>query len=53
MHEIAISKFNVTCMAVLESIRRTRQSVHVTKFGDPIAEGISALTLTRIIYSDK
>jgi prevent-host-death family protein len=38
MQEIAISKFKATCLAVLEHVRRTRQPVRVTKFGDPIAE---------------
>ena len=38
MEEIAISKFKATCLAVLERVRRTRQPVRVTKFGDPVAE---------------
>jgi hypothetical protein len=38
MQEIAISKFKATCLAVLENVRRTRQPVRVTRFGDPIAE---------------
>ena len=38
MQEIAISKFKATCLAVIEHVRRTRQPVRVTRFGDPIAE---------------
>jgi prevent-host-death family protein len=38
MQEIAISKFKATCMAVLERVRRTRQPVRVTRFGEPVAE---------------
>ena len=38
MHEIAPSKLKATCLAVLRNVRRTRQPVRVTKFGDPIAE---------------
>ena len=36
--EIAISKFKATCLAVLERVRRTRQPVRVTRFGDPVTE---------------
>jgi len=38
MEEIAISKFKATCLAVLERVRRTRQPVRITRFGDPVAE---------------
>ncbi len=38
MEEIAISKFKATCLAVLERVRRTRQPVRVTRFGNPVAE---------------
>jgi prevent-host-death family protein len=38
MAEIAISKFKATCLAVLERVRRTRKSVTVTRFGEPVAE---------------
>jgi hypothetical protein len=37
MQEIAISKFEATCVAVLERVRRTRQPIRVTRFGDPVA----------------
>lgn len=38
MQEIAISKFRANCLAVLERVRRTRQPIRVTKFGNPVAE---------------
>ena len=38
MEEIAVSKFKATCLAVLERVRRTRQPVVVTRFGQPIAQ---------------
>jgi prevent-host-death family protein len=44
MQEIAISKFKATCLAVLERVRRTRQPVRVTRFGDPVAEVVPAST---------
>ncbi|MBM3748929.1 MAG: type II toxin-antitoxin system prevent-host-death family antitoxin [Acidobacteria bacterium] len=37
VREIAISKFRATCLAVLESVRRTRKPVLVTRFGKPVA----------------
>ena len=38
MQEIAISKFKATCLAVLESVRKTGKAVLVTRFGEPVAE---------------
>lgn len=38
MEEIAISKFKATCLAVMERVRKTRQPVRVTRFGEPVAE---------------
>lgn len=38
MDEIAISKFKATCLAVLERVRRTKQPIRVTRFGQPVAE---------------
>jgi prevent-host-death family protein len=35
--EIAISKFKVTCLAVIEEVRRTRRPIRVTRFGKPVA----------------
>jgi prevent-host-death family protein len=40
MEEIAISKFKATCLEVLERVRKTRKSVLVTRFGEPVAEVI-------------
>jgi prevent-host-death family protein len=38
MEQIAISKFKATCLGVLERVRRTRQPVLVTRFGEPVAQ---------------
>ncbi len=38
MEEIAISKFKATCLEVLERVRRTRKTIRVTRFGEPVAE---------------
>lgn len=38
METIAISKFKATCLAVLERVRKTRQPVLITRFGQPVAE---------------
>jgi len=38
MEEIAISKFKATCLAVLETARKTGKPVLVTRFGEPVAE---------------
>ena len=38
MEEIAISKFKAKCLGVLENVRRTRNPVRVTRFGEPVAE---------------
>jgi prevent-host-death family protein len=38
MQEIPISKFKATCLSVMERVRKTRQPVRVTRFGDPVAE---------------
>jgi prevent-host-death family protein len=40
MNEIAISKFKAECLSILETVRKTRQPVRVTKFGKPIADVI-------------
>lgn len=36
--QISISQFKATCLAVLEEVRRTGQTVLVTRFGVPVAE---------------
>jgi prevent-host-death family protein len=38
VEQIAISKFKATCLEVLERVRRTRKSILVTRFGEPVAE---------------
>ncbi len=42
MEEIAISKFKARCLTILEGVRKTRRPIHVTKFGQPIAEVVPA-----------
>ncbi len=37
---IGISEFKVTCLAVLERVRRTGQSIVITRRGEPVAEVI-------------
>ena len=37
IEEISISKFKATCLAVLDSVKRTGRSVLVTRRGKPIA----------------
>ncbi len=37
MHEIAISKFKATCLAVLNKVKRTGEPVLITRFGQPVA----------------
>jgi hypothetical protein len=38
VEQIAVSKFKATCLAVLESVRKTRKPVLVTRFGVPLAQ---------------
>jgi prevent-host-death family protein len=38
VEEIPISKFKATCLAVLQRVRRTRQPIRITRFGEPVAE---------------
>jgi prevent-host-death family protein len=38
MEQIAISKFKARCLAVLDRVRKTRRSVLITRFGEPVAE---------------
>ena len=38
MKDISISKFKAECLAILDRVDKTRESVVVTKFGIPIAE---------------
>ena len=38
MEEIAASKFKITCLAVIERVRKTRKPIRVTRYGKPVAE---------------
>ena len=38
MKSLAISRFKVKCLAVLEHVRRTRKPILITRFGKPVAE---------------
>lgn len=38
MERMAISEFKATCLAVLERVRRTKNPVLITRFGQPVAE---------------
>jgi len=42
LRAIAISEFKATCLAVLETVRRTGEPVLVTKRGEPVAEVVPA-----------
>jgi prevent-host-death family protein len=39
---ITISEFKATCLAVMETVRRTGEPVLVTKRGEPVAEVVPA-----------
>ena len=36
--QLSISEFKATCLGVIEEVRRSGQSVLVTRFGVPVAE---------------
>ena len=38
MQQISISDFKATCLAVLDRVKRTGQSILVTRRGEPIAQ---------------
>ena len=38
MREITISKFKVTCLAVLDEVDKTHEPMRITRRGKPIAE---------------
>jgi prevent-host-death family protein len=40
MREVAISEFKAKCLALIEEVQHTKQSIRVTKFGKPVAEVI-------------
>ena len=37
---VSISKFKATCLALLDKVKRTGQSILITRRGEPIAEVI-------------
>jgi len=38
MESLTVSKFKVTCLAVVEKVAKTKNRVIITKWGKPIAE---------------
>ena len=38
MKEIDFPQFRVKCSAIIEQVRKTRQPIRVTRFGEPVAE---------------
>jgi prevent-host-death family protein len=38
MREIAISEFKAKCLAILDEVDKTRQSIRITRHGKPVAE---------------
>ena len=42
MKEISASKFKAQCLAEMEKVRKTRQPILVTKFGEPLVEIVPA-----------
>ncbi|MBN1422673.1 MAG: type II toxin-antitoxin system Phd/YefM family antitoxin [Planctomycetes bacterium] len=38
MRKIAVSKFKATCLAVLESVKRTGEPILITKRNEPLAQ---------------
>ena len=38
MQEVAISEFKAKCLALLESVRKTRKPIRITRHGKPVAE---------------
>jgi prevent-host-death family protein len=43
MKEIGFSEFRVKCSAILEQVRKTGQSIRVTRLGEPLAEIVPLL----------
>jgi prevent-host-death family protein len=42
MQEIAISEFKAKCLAILERVEKTKESIRITRHGKPVAEVIPA-----------
>jgi prevent-host-death family protein len=38
MGQISVSKLKATCLSVVEEVRKTRKSIVITKFGEPVAQ---------------
>jgi antitoxin (DNA-binding transcriptional repressor) of toxin-antitoxin stability system len=38
MDTISVSKFKATCLAVLQRVKRSKQPILITRYGEPIAE---------------
>jgi prevent-host-death family protein len=38
MKEVSISEFKAKCLALLETVRRTRTPIRITRHGKPVAE---------------
>jgi prevent-host-death family protein len=36
--QIAVSKLKATCLSVVEEVRKTKKSITITKFGQPVAQ---------------
>ena len=50
MEKIPISKFKMDCLAIIRRVGRTKKSVMITRFGEPVAEIVPASPVSR---SDK
>ena len=40
MKEVAISEFKAKCLSLLDQVKRTKKTLRVTRFGEPIADVI-------------
>lgn len=38
MERVPVSKFKATCLALLERVKRTRESILITRRGEPLAQ---------------
>jgi len=45
MKEVSISEFKAKCLALLETVRRTRQPIRITRHGKPVAEVVPPAAL--------
>jgi len=45
MKEVSISEFKAKCLALLETVRRTRQPIRITRHGKPVAEVVPPTAL--------